>query len=68
MDMASFRKEYKLENLIDKGKLDSDPIKEFEKWMGIAIKTPEIIEPNAMTLCTASKTGWPSGRILLLKV
>jgi len=43
-----------------------DPLIQFSKWFNEAI-IAEAIEPNAMTLATASKEGQPSARIVLLK-
>ena len=43
-----------------------DPFKLFEKWFNEAKKN-EINDPNALALGTASKTGIPSVRMVLLK-
>ena len=43
-----------------------DPFKLFEKWFDEA-KKKEINDPNALALGTASKTGIPSVRMVLLK-
>ena len=43
-----------------------DPLKLFEKWFNEAKKN-EINDPNALALGTASKTGVPSVRMVLLK-
>ena len=43
-----------------------DPLELFEKWYDEA-KKKEINDPNALALGTASKTGIPSVRIVLLK-
>jgi len=43
-----------------------DPFKLFEKWFDEA-KKEEINDPNALALGTASKTGVPSVRMVLLK-
>lgn len=39
----------------------------FKKWFDEACSTPEILEPNAMSLATSTKTGFPSVRFVLLK-
>jgi pyridoxamine 5'-phosphate oxidase len=39
-----------------------EPFNLFKKWIDEAISTPEIIEPNAMCLSTATKEGVPSSR------
>lgn len=44
----------------------SDPIRQFATWFREAVEAG-VPEPNAMTLCTASASGMPSGRIVLLK-
>lgn len=46
--------------------VDSDPIKQFDKWWQQAIES-NIDEVNAMTLATVNKEGCPSARIVLLK-
>ena len=52
---------------LDKSFLDlDDPFELFEKWFDEA-KNKEINDPNALALATASKTGIPSVRIVLLK-
>jgi pyridoxamine 5'-phosphate oxidase len=47
---------------------DPSPIVQFQNWFSTAKNCKEIIEANAMTLCTTTKDGFPSGRIVLLKV
>ena len=42
-----------------------DPFLQFENWLSQAIDA-EVIEPNAMTLSTASAEGEPSSRTVLL--
>lgn len=37
----------------------------FKDWMNLAVE--KLSEPNAMTLATASKSGIPSARMVLLK-
>ena len=44
----------------------SDPMKQFEKWFSEAIAA-QCMEPNAMTLATATPKGIPSARTVLLK-
>jgi pyridoxamine 5'-phosphate oxidase len=63
--IASIRKEYSHKKLLEE-KADKDPCKQFTKWWKQALKS-EIVEPNAMTLATASVDGMPSARIVLLK-
>lgn len=63
--IADIRKDYKLRQLLEQD-VDPDPFIQFNTWWDEVISS-EILEPNAMTLCTASATGMPSARIVLLK-
>ena len=47
-------------------KISPNPYEQFGWWLEEATET-EMIEPNAMTLSTATKNGKPSSRIVLLK-
>ncbi|XP_055639828.1 pyridoxine/pyridoxamine 5'-phosphate oxidase-like isoform X2 [Toxorhynchites rutilus septentrionalis] len=44
-----------------------EPFDLFRRWFDKALQTPEIIEPNAMCLATATKNAVPSARFVLLK-
>lgn len=66
MDLASFREEYIKEGLEEKD-LESNAIKQFEKWFNQAIDA-KIYEPNAMTLATVGNDMMPSIRVVLLKL
>ena len=46
--------------------LDADPIRQFERWFAEAAAAGQV-EPNAMTLATATPDGRPSARIVLLR-
>jgi len=63
--IADLRKEYASQTLLEND-IEADPIQQFQKWWDQAIAS-EILEPNAMTLATASTDGLPSARIVLLK-
>jgi pyridoxamine 5'-phosphate oxidase len=63
--LADLRKEYCLAGLMEKD-LARDPFRQFEKWFQEA-EAAKISEPNAMTLCTATRDGRPSARTILLK-
>ena len=63
--IADIRKDYTAETLLEKN-VEANPMNQFEKWWDAAIAS-EILEPNAMTLATASSDGLPSARIVLLK-
>jgi pyridoxamine 5'-phosphate oxidase len=64
-NIADIRKEYKLQ-ILDEKDVEQDPIRQFEKWWE-DVSGSSVEEANAMTLATASKTGRPSARIVLLK-
>jgi pyridoxamine 5'-phosphate oxidase len=63
--IADIRKDYKLKSLQEED-VQKDPIEQFSSWWNEAV-TSQIDEVNAMTLATATKTGLPSARIVLLK-
>lgn len=63
--IASIRKEYTQKKFSEKKALP-DPFDQFTKWWKQALKSA-ITEVNAMTLATASVSGMPSARIVLLK-
>ena len=44
----------------------ADPVEQFRRWFADA-EAAKLIEPNAMTLATATPDGRPSARVLLLK-
>jgi pyridoxamine 5'-phosphate oxidase len=63
--ISAIRKDYRRNS----GRLDkvhSSPILQFESWFQEA-READIPEPNAMTLATVSKEGFPSARMVLLK-
>ena len=64
-DLAALRRDYSLSSLTETD-VNPDPIRQFERWFADAL-TAQVLEPNAMTLSTASRDGVPSGRIVLLK-
>jgi pyridoxamine 5'-phosphate oxidase len=63
--IANLRQEYAAQTLLESD-VANNPIDQFEKWWQQALRS-EIVEPNAMTLATASSDGMPSARIVLLK-
>ena len=65
IDIAALRRDYALSSLTESD-IDPDPIRQFERWFGDAVSA-RVLEPNAMTLATASRDGVPSARIVLLK-
>jgi pyridoxamine 5'-phosphate oxidase len=65
MSIADLRRQYAAARL-DESDVDPDPIRQFAGWFEEA-RRAELLEPNAMTLATASADGAPSARIVLLK-
>lgn len=51
---------------LDEKQVNTNPIVQFEAWFKEAVNA-KVNEPNAMTVCTATKDGKPSARILLLR-
>ncbi len=65
MDISRLRREYPLKKL-RRSVLKESPLDQLKVWIDDAAKA-EMIEPNAMILCTATKDGRPSSRTVLLK-
>jgi pyridoxamine 5'-phosphate oxidase len=65
MTLADLRKEYSLAGLKE-ADLAKDPFRQFDKWFQEA-EAAKLVEPNAMTLATATRDGRPSARTVLLK-
>jgi len=65
MSIANLRKDYTLQGLSESD-VDADPFRQFQVWFNAALAA-NLLEPNAMTLATATKDGKPSARIVLLK-
>jgi pyridoxamine 5'-phosphate oxidase len=63
--IANLRKEYAAQTLLETD-VAPHPVDQFETWWQQALAS-EVVEANAMTLCTASVDGMPSGRIVLVK-
>ena len=64
-DLSHHRRNYVKHELVE-GRISNNPFEQFSQWFDDAGKA-EMLEPNAMTLATSSKTGKPSARIVLLK-
>jgi pyridoxamine 5'-phosphate oxidase len=62
---ADLRKEYMRRGLSE-SEVDPNPIRQFQRWFDEAASAG-LIEPNAMTLATATRDGHPSARMVLLK-
>ncbi len=65
MSIADLRREYAHARL-DEREVDPDPLAQFRKWFDDA-RRAKLLEPNAMTLATATPDGAPSARVVLLK-
>lgn len=65
MDIKDLRREY-LHGGLDKRKLDSNPLKQFDIWLQQAIEAG-LTDPTAMTIATVDAQGQPSQRVVLLK-
>jgi pyridoxamine 5'-phosphate oxidase len=65
MTIADLRRDYR-QSALDARDVDPDPLVQFRRWFDDA-RRGEVIEPNAMTLATASADGRPSARVVLLK-
>jgi pyridoxamine 5'-phosphate oxidase len=54
------------EDILHESTVDADAIRQFARWyaQGVALDT---VDPNAMTLATATADGVPSARMVLLK-
>ena len=63
--LTDLRREY-ASRALGEHDADADPIRQFTIWFDEALKS-QLIDVNAMTLATASATGEPSARIVLLK-
>ncbi|HYV36370.1 MAG TPA: pyridoxamine 5'-phosphate oxidase [Gemmataceae bacterium] len=46
--------------------MDGDPFRQFRKWFDDAV-TAQIVQPEAITLATATPNGQPSARMVLLR-
>jgi len=64
-EIASIRRDWSMKELDEKS-VNKNPFEQFSIWMQEAIDA-KIVDPNAMTLATADKSGIPSARIVLLK-
>ena len=65
MDLKHYRQEYELKILTEES-VNPSPFEQFAEWFEEA-REYEILEPNAMSLCTVDAEGQPSVRTVLLK-
>jgi pyridoxamine 5'-phosphate oxidase len=66
VDVSALRQEYSSGEL-HRADLDPNPLGQFARWFARACECDAIVEPNAMTLATADKSGAVSARTVLLK-
>lgn len=66
LDPADMREQYRTKELHVED-LAPDPVEQFARWFEEAAANPEIHEPNAMVVSTATPDGRPSSRTVLLK-
>ena len=64
--ISDLRREYARRSL-NEADTHPDPIEQFRLWFDEALKS-QVMDPNAMSLATASPSGEPSVRTVLLKV
>lgn len=64
-NVADIRRDYTREALVE-AEVCENPIDQFVEWFEQALSA-DMVDPNAMTLATATKDGEPSARIVLLK-
>ncbi|EZA50449.1 hypothetical protein DMN91_009577 [Ooceraea biroi] len=69
VDIGDMRIKYKNKNetFTEDNLISKEPIGQFKVWFEEACNTPQILEPNAMILATATRDGVPSARAVLLK-
>ena len=65
IDFAGLRREYETTGL-RRAEMHPDPVEQFATWFSTAVNSG-LPDANAMSLATASRSGKPSARIVLLK-
>ena len=65
-NLHDYRKSYEKGSLTEDTVLEN-PLEQFAAWFLDAEKTPNVEEPNAMTLSTVDAQGVPKARVVLLK-
>src|SRR5262245_2740948 len=63
--LADLRRDYASRALTETD-AHTDPLQQFTRWFDEALQS-QLLDVNAMTLATATRTGEPSARIVLLK-
>lgn len=64
-ELHNIRTDY-IKSELHEAQVNQDPIQQFITWFNEALHS-EVIEPNAMTLATATTSGQPNARTVLLK-
>ncbi|XP_012528158.1 pyridoxine-5'-phosphate oxidase isoform X2 [Monomorium pharaonis] len=69
VDIGDMRIKYKDENeaFMEDHLITKEPIGQFKAWFEEVCNSPQILEPNAVLLATATRDGVPSLRAVLLK-
>lgn len=65
LNLENLREDYSSHSL-DIASVNSNPFLQFETWFKEAMEA-QVLEPNAMILCTTDAKGQPSSRTMLLK-
>lgn len=65
MDLSEVRETYE-ERGLDVTEVAASPIEQFQRWYQ-EVSDAGYWEPNAMTLSTVTREGWPAARVVLLK-
>lgn len=63
--LHNIRTDY-IKSALNEDQVDQDPVKQFIIWFNEALHA-EVMEPNAMTMATATTDGQPNARTVLLK-
>ncbi len=64
-ELQNMRLSYEQDQLLESN-INQNPFLQFKLWFDLVLKS-ELIEPNAMTIATATRNGIPSARMVLLK-
>ncbi len=65
-DLSNYRKSYQKSELLETT-VDPNPMQQFQKWFYEVKDTNGVEEPNAMTIATLGKDGYPKSRVVLMK-
>ncbi|MFS4467721.1 pyridoxamine 5'-phosphate oxidase [Maribacter sp. 2210JD10-5] len=65
-DLGNYRKSYEKSALLE-DQISDNPIQLFQTWFYEVEQSDSVDEPNAMTVSTIGKDGYPKNRVVLLK-